>query len=82
MLGFAGQWYAPAVASVERRALATGGAILVPTPVLLFACKLEAWRDRGTSDLYASKDLEDLVALLDGCRELENSVGIRSGTSP
>lgn len=74
VLGFAGEWYPSAVATAERRALVTGRSILVPTPALLFACKLEAWRDRGTADPYGSKDLEDLVALLDGCRELEQSI--------
>ena len=76
VLGFAGEWYAMAVATAERRALVTGREVLVPTPAILFACKLEAWRDRGSSDPYASKDLEDLIALLDGCRDLEGSIGL------
>ena len=32
----------------------------------LFATKVEAFLDRGAADPYASKDLEDLVTLLDG----------------
>lgn len=74
VLGFAGQWYGRVVSRAERRSLITGRAVLVAPPDLLLACKLDAWRDRGTHDPYASKDLEDIAALLDGCRELEACV--------
>jgi hypothetical protein len=42
---------------------------MVP-PVYLTATKLEAFRSRGKDDLYASKDFEDLIRLLDGREEL------------
>lgn len=74
VLGFSGRWYRRVVERAERRLLVTGRAVLVAPPALLLACKLDAWRDRGIRDPYASKDLEDIVALLDGCRELEASV--------
>lgn len=74
VLGFSSRWYPAVVANAERRPLVTGRHILVPTPALLLACKLEAWESRGVADPYASKDLEDIAALLDGCRELEQSV--------
>ena len=74
VLGFSGRWYPRVVEHAERRALVTGRSVLVARPDLLLACKLDAWRDRGVSDPFASKDLEDIVALLDGCRELEACV--------
>lgn len=74
VLGFSSVWYPKVVATAERRVLVTERAVLVPTPALLLACKLEAWENRGTADPYASRDLEDVAALLDGCRELELSV--------
>lgn len=74
VLGFSGRWYPRVVERAERRTLVTGRSVLVAPPDLLLACKLDAWRDRGARDPYASKDLEDIVALLDGCRELEASV--------
>ena len=74
VLGFSSSWYPLVVEHAERRPLSTGRSILVPTPALLLACKLEAYESRGIADPYGSKDLEDIAALLDGCRELESSV--------
>lgn len=74
VLGFAGRWYPAAVATSEQRSLVTGRRIRVPSAELLLACKLEAWNDRGKKDPMVSKDLEDLVSLLDGCAELEARV--------
>lgn len=76
VLGFAGRWYPSAVATSERRQLVTGRRIRVPRAELLLACKLDAWNDRGKKDPLASKDLEDVVSLLDGCAELEAQVDI------
>lgn len=70
ILGFSGQWYPRAVEKARPHTLASGRTVLVASPALLFACKLEAFRDRGESDPWASKDLEDIAALLDGCSEL------------
>lgn len=74
VLGFAGRWYPRAVQSASARLLTSGRTILVPTSALMFACKLEAFGDRGVGDPYTSKDLEDIAALLDGCRELVDVV--------
>jgi hypothetical protein len=74
ILGFASPWYRDVVARAENRLLSTGRAVRVPPPELLLACKLDAWRDRGRRDPYVSQDLEDVAALLDGCRELEARV--------
>lgn len=74
ILGFADRWYAELVPRAETIVLPSGRAIRVPTPAHLFVCKLEAWRDRGRADPMMSKDLEDVMALLDGCRDLERSV--------
>jgi hypothetical protein len=74
VLGFAGQWYPAVVETAEQRKLSTGRRILVPNVALLVACKLEAFGDRGMADPHMSEDLEDVVALLDGCGELEACV--------
>jgi len=74
VLGFAGRWYPSTVANAQPRMLVTGRQILVPTPEHLLACKLEAWHDRGKRDPLMSNDLEDIVALLDSCPELEARV--------
>ncbi len=74
VLGFSGRWYPQAVKGAQQRALVTGRQVAVPRPEHLLACKLEAWTDRGRDDPLVSQDLEDVVALLDGCRELESCI--------
>lgn len=68
--GFAGTWFPAAIAHAESRTLSTGGTVLVTAVPWLLACKIEAYTDRGARDPMASTDLEDIVALLDGCRHL------------
>ena len=74
VLGFSGRWYRVAATTAVPHVLSDGTSIQVLRPEVLLACKLEASHDRGRRDPYASKDLEDIVALLDGCRELESSL--------
>ncbi len=74
VLGFSGRWYRVAATTAIPHVLPDGTSIQVPRPALLLACKLEAFHDRGRRDPYASKDLEDIVALVDGCSELESSL--------
>jgi len=74
VLGFAGRWYPDAVSSASIRTLESGRSILLPCVSRLFACKLEAFFDRGIKDPLASEDLEDIAALLDGCSELTDKV--------
>ena len=62
------------VETATSLALSNGRSILIPTPALLFACKLEAFADRGAQDPWLSKDLEDIAALLDGCSALLDDV--------
>jgi hypothetical protein len=38
--------------------------------------KLEAFHDRGREDLYLSKDLEDIVTLVDGRPELAGELAL------
>ena len=40
----------------------------------VLATKLAAFRDRGLKDLYISKDLEDILTLLDGCQSIVSQV--------
>lgn len=76
--GFAGAWFERAVAHVEVRTLDAAHTIRTPNLAYLAACKIEAFRDRGAADPRTSTDFEDLVALLDGCAELEAAVDLRS----
>ena len=61
-------------ASAELREIAPGLTIRTLLPRFLLASKIEAYRGRGETDPYASKDLEDIVALVDGADGLVEQV--------
>ncbi|MCX5796805.1 MAG: nucleotidyl transferase AbiEii/AbiGii toxin family protein [Elusimicrobia bacterium] len=69
ILGFANRWYPDGLAHAENAILPDGQQIRVFSAPHLLASKLEAFRHRGKGDYLASRDIEDIVALLDGCRE-------------
>jgi hypothetical protein len=70
ILGFSNTWYRPAMDHAEERELENGLKIRLVAPVYFCASKLEAFSGRGKSDFAGSKDLEDLVAVIDGRSEL------------
>jgi len=70
ILGFSNQWYLEALRYATERVLDPGVTILCVTAPYFVATKLEAFRGRGRGDFYASADLEDIVAVIDGRREL------------
>jgi len=70
ILGFANRWYPAVVAAPTRHALREGPEIRLITGPLFVATKLEAFRQRGQSDLYGSRDLEDILAVVVGRAEL------------
>jgi predicted nucleotidyltransferase len=66
ILGFANRWYPLAVSSAQLFTLPQGDNIrLIAAPVFI-ATKFEAYADRGSGDLLASHDLEDIVNVIDG----------------
>jgi hypothetical protein len=70
ILGFENRWLRESFPHAVPRELPSGRKVKVVPPVYLVATKLEAFRSRGKDDLYASKDFEDLIRLLDGREEL------------
>lgn len=70
ILGFENRWQREAFPRAVPYALPSGQEIKVVPPVYLLATKLEAFASRGHGDLYASKDFEDVIALIDGREEL------------
>lgn len=73
VLGFANRWYRPGFAAAVSTAVDDRS----PTVTLrhldaphFIAAKFEAYNDRGGRDVYASHDLEDIVAVIDGRQEL------------
>jgi hypothetical protein len=74
ILGFSNRWYLPALRHATRIEIGGGMTVrLVPAPFFL-ATKLEAFSGRGRGDFMASHDLEDLIAVLDGRREIVEEV--------
>ncbi len=70
VLGFANEWYDPAIKTAKDHVLANGRTIrLVAAPYFL-ATKLVAFNDRGNQDYVASHDLEDITSILDGRPQL------------
>src|SRR5262249_56942500 len=51
-----------------------GHRVRIGTPALFIATKLEAFRGRGRGDVFASHDLEDIIAVVDGRPEIVSDV--------
>jgi len=74
ILGFSNTWYRPAMDHAEERELEKGLKIRLVAPVYFCASKLEAFAGRGKNDFHASRDLEDLIAVVDGRAELAGEI--------
>lgn len=66
LLGFENQWQAAGVPSAEEHELPSGRRIRAVAPPYLVATKVEAFAGRGNGDHMVSRDLEDIVLLMDG----------------
>jgi len=70
ILGFSNHWYPLALETAVPTQLPSGHEIrLINAPVFV-ATKLEAFAGRGKGDFLSSHDLEDLLAVVDGCATL------------
>ncbi len=74
ILGFGNRWYAAALRDAEDRILDDGVAIRVVTPPYFLGTKLEAWQGRGNNDPLASRDVEDILSVVDGRPALYDEV--------
>jgi predicted nucleotidyltransferase len=66
ILGFSNCWYKAAIESAQEWELEPDLRIKVVTAPYFCATKIEAFRGRGKDDYLASRDLEDLVTIVDG----------------
>ncbi len=74
ILGFSNRWYADALESANPFVLSDGTVIRLVNPCYFMATKLEAYNGRGNNDPLASHDIEDLLNLVDGRKELANEI--------
>ena len=65
VLGFSNSWYHQAIRYAADIDLGTVE-IRVITPPYFIATKMAAFQSRGGGDFYASHDIEDLIAVIDG----------------
>ncbi|MCY1378326.1 hypothetical protein D9M69_659520 [compost metagenome] len=70
VLGFTNRWYREALATALPHQLPDGQCIRLVAPAYFLATKLEAWKGRGQNDALGSRDVEDVLALVDGREEL------------
>lgn len=74
ILGFGNDWYQPAFAAAEWKALPSGKKIRIVSAPYFLATKLAAFDGRGQGDYMLSHDMEDIVAVLDGRPEIADEV--------
>jgi hypothetical protein len=74
ILGFSNRWYLPALHHAARIEIGGETTIRLVTTPFFLATKLEAFSGRGRGDFMASHDLEDLVAVLDGRKEIVEEI--------
>ena len=65
------EWFREGREHAEERRLPSGKVIRILPLAYYLATKLESWADRGGGDFLASKDLEDIVGIIDGKDNLE-----------
>lgn len=74
ILGFANQWYKKGIANAIAYQLEDDLSINILSLPYFIGCKFEALFDRGMKDLRSSKDLEDIVFLLNYATQLIDEV--------
>jgi len=74
ILGFSNRWYKSAMVSAQKVQLDKDLTIRVVTAPLFLGTKLEAFKGRGKNDYFASHDLEDVIAVVDGRPSLPDEV--------
>lgn len=69
ILGFSNRWYGPALKNAELLEVGDRQIRLISAPYFL-ATKLEAFHGRGQFDYRMSRDVEDIITVLDGRPEI------------
>lgn len=74
ILGFSNHWYLPAIENANDVQLNNELAIKLVTSPYFLATKIEAFKGRGKGDYIASHDMEDIITVLDGRREIVDEI--------
>jgi len=70
ILGYSNRWYSKALQLADEYKLQDDITIKLITSVYFVATKLEAYKGRGNNDPIQSRDLEDILNVIDGRSEL------------
>jgi len=70
ILGFSNRWYAKGIETATSHQLTPALTIKRLAPAVFVATKLEAYLGRGQGDFFASRDLEDILLIVDGRPEI------------
>ena len=74
ILGFSNCWYSAALATATLKHINDRQQIRVVTPVYFLATKIEAFAGRGKGNFLDSRDMEDIISLIDGYDSLCDEV--------
>jgi len=74
ILGFGNIWFARAFEAAQEIHLPSGNKLRLLPATYFLATKLEAFDQRGGGDFLLSRDVEDVVAVLDGRPEIVDEV--------
>ena len=73
-IGLRSRWFPEALASAVSTLVTLDISAPIIRPAFFLATKLEAFKDRGRDDYQASHDLEDLLAVIDGCSSIVEQI--------
>lgn len=74
ILGFSNMWYSESIAHPQIVNLDDGQIIKIQKAPYFLATKIEAFSERGKNDFRGSKDIEDIIAVIDGDSALKGEV--------
>lgn len=76
ILGFGNPWYKEALSQATSHQIAQDLSIQSITAPYFLATKIEAFRDRGKNDLFASHDFEDIITVIAGRLDVTQEIAL------
>lgn len=73
-VGLPNRWYSEAIANTESVAIGSGVTVRIISAPYFIATKLDAFEDARRGDYLDSRDLEDIIAVIDGRASIEGDV--------
>jgi predicted nucleotidyltransferase len=74
ILGFSNSWYLAAIANAIEMEIDKSLKIRVVTAPYFLATKIEAFYGRGKNDYFGSHDIEDIITVIDGRKEIIDEI--------